>query len=151
MTAYIEIGGKINEVFKRNIIVEKDKKEEAIKKYNFKDTYSTVYEYDDKNQERANYVAPLYIDLDADHLERDYEKLRRDVLLLIRKLKTISDIDILDVSHMSRKVIKQGTEDVNIEYFYTEISLKEVDKWTAIEYLINKLNIKKEEVIAIRR
>lgn len=52
---------------------------------------------------------------------------------------------------MSRKVIKQGTEDVNIEYFYTEISLKEVDKWTAIEYLMNELNIKKEEVIAIRR
>lgn len=70
---------------------------------------------------------------------------------VIRKLKTISDIDILDVSHMSRKVIKQGTEDINIEYFYTEISLKNVDKWTAIEYLINKINIKKEEVIAIRR
>lgn len=69
---------------------------------------------------------------------------------VIRKLKTISDIDILDVSHMSRKVIKQGTEDINIEYFYTEISLKNVDKWTAIEYLINKINIKKEEVIAIR-
>ena len=58
---------------------------------------------------------------------------------------------ILDVSHMSRKVIKQGTEDINIEYFYTEISLSDVDKWTAIEYLINQLNIKKEEVIAIRR
>lgn len=70
---------------------------------------------------------------------------------VIRKLKNVSDIDILDVSHMSRKVIKQGTEDVSIEYFYTEISLKDVDKWTAIEYLINKLNIKKEEVIAIRR
>ena len=70
---------------------------------------------------------------------------------VIRKLKKVSDIDILDVSRMSRKVIKQGTEDVNIEYFYTEISLKDVDKWTAIEYLINKINIKKEEVIAIRR
>ena len=70
---------------------------------------------------------------------------------VIRKLKKVSDIDILDVSHMSRKVIKQGTEDVNIEYFYTEISLKDVDTWTAIEYLINKINIKKEEVIAIRR
>ena len=70
---------------------------------------------------------------------------------VIRKLKKISDIDILDVSHMSRKVIKQGTEDINIEYFYTEISLKNVDKWTAIEYLINNNNIKKEEVIAIRR
>ena len=68
---------------------------------------------------------------------------------VIRKLKTVSDIDILDVSHMSRKVIKQGTEDINIEYFYTEISLSDVDKWTAIEYLINQLNIKKEEVILI--
>lgn len=70
---------------------------------------------------------------------------------VIRKLKTVSDIDILDVSHMSRKVIKQGTEEINIEYFYTEISLSDVDKWTAIEYLINQLNIKKEEVVAIRR
>ena len=70
---------------------------------------------------------------------------------VIRKLKTVSDIDILDVSHMSKKVIKQGTEDINIEYFYTEISLSDVDKWTAIEYLINQLNIKKEEVVAIRR
>ena len=69
---------------------------------------------------------------------------------VLRKLGTVSDIDILDVSHMSRKNIKQGTEDVDIEYFYTEISIKGADKWTAIEYLINELNIEKEEVIAIR-
>ena len=93
MTAYIEIGGQINGVFKRNIIVEKDKKQEAIKRYDFKDTYSTVYEYDDKNQEKANYIAPLYIDLDADHLEKDYEKLRRDVLLIVRKLKTMFSLN----------------------------------------------------------
>lgn len=93
MTAYIEIGGQINGVFRRNIIVEKDKKQEAIKKYDFKDTYSTVYEYDNKNQEKAKYIAPLYIDLDADHLEKDYEKLRRDVLLLVRKLKTMFSLN----------------------------------------------------------
>lgn len=69
---------------------------------------------------------------------------------VLRKLGTVSDIDILDVSHMSRKTIKQGTEDVDIEYFYTEISIKGADKWTAIECLINELNIEKEEVIAIR-
>ena len=69
---------------------------------------------------------------------------------VLRKLGTVSDIDILDVSHMSRKTIRQGTEDVDIEYFYTEISIKGADKWTAIEYLINFLNIEKEEVIAIR-
>ena len=68
---------------------------------------------------------------------------------IIRKLEKIKDIEILDVSHMSRKVIEQGTEEFPIEYYYTEISSKDVDKWYAIEFLIEKLNIKKEEVITI--
>ena len=68
---------------------------------------------------------------------------------IIRKLTTVEDIDVLDVLHMSRKMIKQGTEDVPIEYYYTEISLKDVDKWKAIEYLANKMNISKDEIIAI--
>lgn len=70
---------------------------------------------------------------------------------IIRKLREIPNIDVLDVGHMSRKTIKQGTEEVDIEYYYTEISLKDVDKWNAIQYLIEKLNINKENVIAIRR
>lgn len=68
---------------------------------------------------------------------------------IISKLRTVEDIDVLDVLHMSRKMIKQGTEDVPIEYYYTEISLKDVDKWNAIEYLANKMNISKDEIIAI--
>lgn len=68
---------------------------------------------------------------------------------IIRKLRTVEDIDVLDVLHMSRKMIKQGTEDVPIEYYYTEISLKDVDKWNAIEYLAEKMNISKDEIIAI--
>ena len=68
---------------------------------------------------------------------------------IIRKLEKVKDIEMLDVSHMSRKVIEQGTESIPIEYYYTEISSKDVDKWFAIEFLIKKLNIKKEEVIAI--
>ena len=68
---------------------------------------------------------------------------------IIRKLRTIKDVDVLDVAHMSRKLIKDGTENVSIEYFYTEITNTNVDKWQAIENLIEKLNINKEEVIAI--
>ncbi len=68
---------------------------------------------------------------------------------IIRKLAQIKGIEVLDVSHMSRKTIKQGTEDVIIEYYYTEISLENVDKWNAIEYLAQKINIKKDEIIAI--
>ena len=68
---------------------------------------------------------------------------------IMRKLEKISDVEILDVSHISRKIIEQGTEAIPIEYYYTEISSKNVDKWNAIDFLISKLNIKKEEIIAI--
>ena len=66
---------------------------------------------------------------------------------IIDKFKKINNIDVLDVAHMSRKIIKDGTEEVPVEYYYTEITNKNADKWTAIEYLIKKLNIKKEIAI----
>ena len=68
---------------------------------------------------------------------------------IIRKLRTYGDIDVLDVSHMSRKKIKVGTTDVDVEYFYTEITNKNVNKWTALEVLLKRLNIVREEVMAI--
>ena len=68
---------------------------------------------------------------------------------IMRKLKEIDEIEVLEVSHMSKKMIKQGTEEVPIEYFYTEISAKDVDKWNAIEFLKGKMEIKTEEIIAI--
>ena len=68
---------------------------------------------------------------------------------IIKKLRKIEGIDVLDVSHMSRKTIKQGTEEKTIEYYYTEITGSNVDKWNAIEYLIQQLKIDKSEVIAI--
>ena len=68
---------------------------------------------------------------------------------IMRKIKQIGDIEVLDVSHMSRKIIRQGTEEVPIEYYYTEISSKNVDKWDAIQFLMKEMKIEKEEVIAI--
>ena len=68
---------------------------------------------------------------------------------IIRKLKELGGLDILNVEHMSRKKFKLGTEEVSIEYHYTEITNENVNKWTAIEYLINKLNIDKNDVVAI--
>lgn len=68
---------------------------------------------------------------------------------IMRKIKKIGDIEVLDVSHMSRKIIRQGTEEVPIEYYYIEISSKNVDKWDAIQFLMEKMQIEKEEVIAI--
>ncbi|MBO5478570.1 MAG: HAD hydrolase family protein [Clostridia bacterium] len=68
---------------------------------------------------------------------------------IIKKLKLIPKIDILEIEHMSKKVIKDGTLEVPIEYYYTEIAKKNTNKWTAIEYLIKKLNIKPDEVMTI--
>lgn len=68
---------------------------------------------------------------------------------IMKRLKAIQGIDVLDVAYMSRKKIKDGTEDVDIQYYYTEITNENVNKWSAIEFLLNKLNINKEEVIAI--
>lgn len=68
---------------------------------------------------------------------------------IIKKLKTIPKIDILEIEHMSRKMIKDGSNDIPIEYYYTEISKKNINKWTAIEYLMEKLKIQAKEVMAI--
>jgi hypothetical protein len=50
---------------------------------------------------------------------------------------------------MSRKIIKDGTNQVPIEYYYTEITNHNVNKWSAIEFLMDKLQISKDEIIAI--
>lgn len=68
---------------------------------------------------------------------------------IMNKLKTIRDIDVLEVAHMSKKIIKHGTDDFEISYFYTEITNENVNKWSAIEHLIKMMNITKEEVLAI--
>lgn len=68
---------------------------------------------------------------------------------IIKKLREIKKIDVLDVAHMSRKIIKSGTEEVSLEYYYTEITCENVDKWVAIQWLANKLEINKEEIMTI--
>lgn len=68
---------------------------------------------------------------------------------IIKKLRNIQNIEVLEVLHMSKKIIKQGTQEIPIEYFFTEISCSNVDKWQAIKYLLSILDINPEEVITI--
>ena len=67
---------------------------------------------------------------------------------ILRKLKDISDIDVLEVSHMSQKKIKTGTKEVSVGYYYTEVSSKNVDKWCAIEEVMKLENIQQTEVMS---
>lgn len=121
--------------------------------------YNVLYYYkenlnkDEKNKTHIKIVENLY-----KYLEERNEKIIKiticdnDKLIfnsILKKFKTIDEIEVLEVSHMSRKMIRQGTEEVPIEYYYTEISAKNVDKWNTIEILAEKLNIKKEEIVAI--
>lgn len=68
---------------------------------------------------------------------------------IIKKLREIKNIDVLDVAHMSRKIIKSGTESVSLEYYYTEITSQNVDKWNAIEWLAKETGVNREEIMAI--
>lgn len=86
---YIELGGTINNDFVRKIIVKEEEKEKAFKRYDFKDKYSTIYTYDNKNQDLANVLAPFYIDLDVDNLKDNFDKLKKDICLLTRRLITL--------------------------------------------------------------
>ena len=122
--------------------------------------YNVLYYYKENLKKEEEKKTNIHI---VDNMYEYVKNLKEDKFLKIticdnnknvlkkkkKKIKNIDGIDILDVSHMSRKIINQGTEEVPIEYYYTEISLSNVDKWTAMEYLIERLGIKKEEVIAI--
>ena len=115
---------------KENLKKEEDKKTRI-------NIVNNMYEYI-KNKEDARYLKITICDENKTVFNS-----------IIKKLKDIKDIEILDVSHMARKTIVQGTEEYQISYYYTEISTENVDKWDAIQFLIEKLNIKKEEVMAI--
>lgn len=68
---------------------------------------------------------------------------------ILLKLKKVKNVEILDSSFMTRKVIRDGTKNVEISYYYTEISAENINKWRAIEELGKILNISKEEIMAI--
>ena len=98
---------------------------------------NNMYEYI-KNSERADYLKITICDED-----------RMIFNSIIRMLKQIKNVDVLDVEHMSRKNITQGTETIELNYSYTEVSAQNVDKWEAIKYILEQENIEEQEVIAI--
>lgn len=50
---------------------------------------------------------------------------------------------------MSRKIIKSGTETVEMNYFYTEITKENINKWQTLKKLASYLNIDETEIVAI--
>ena len=119
-------------------------------------SYNTLYYYKDnltkpdENRTHINIVENVY-----DYFEQREEKILKIMICdehktvfnsIVRKLKELSEIEVLEVSHMSRKIIKQGTDEIALEYFYTEVSAKDVDKWNALEEIIGLMNILSDEI-----
>lgn len=122
-------------------------------KYNVLYYYKENKNKEERNKTKINIVQDIY-----KYIEEQEEEILKITVCdenksifdsILKRLKKVKGIEVLEVEHMSRKVIKNGTDTVEINYYYTEIMLKDTDKWKAIQYLINKLNIQKEEIIAI--
>ena len=92
----IELGGQKNGYFTRNHFIEAKDLKANLKQYDG-DIYCTIYKYDSTDQNTANFIAPLYLDLDIDDIEHNFMKIKQDLLLVMRRLKTVfylSDKDI---------------------------------------------------------
>lgn len=68
---------------------------------------------------------------------------------IVNKLKTYKEVDLMIAPHVSKKKIIDGEKEIFLSYSYAELLPKNTNKWSAIEKLIDKLNIKSHEVIAI--
>lgn len=122
--------------------------------------YSALYYEQENKNKKSNYKTNIKV------IENVYEFVKNDqennylkvtvynddkeiFKSMIQLLRAINGISVLDVGHISKKIVKIDNKDVEIKYYYTEITKENVNKWNTIEYLIKCLGISKEEVVAI--
>ena len=92
----IEMGGVKNGYFTRNHFIEMNQLSKHLKDYDG-DIYSTIYRYDSTDQNTANFIAPLYLDLDIDDIEHNFFKIKQDLALVLRRLKTVFHLSDKDI------------------------------------------------------
>lgn len=68
---------------------------------------------------------------------------------IIKKLKHIKNVDVIEVEHSTKKMLKINDEEMTMQYYYTEITRKNINKWSAIKCVSKKLGIKKKYIVAI--
>lgn len=83
----IELGGVINNNFTRNKFCKISEYKNQMKQFD-SDIYRTIYSYDSTDINKCNFIAPMYLDLDIDNIEDNYDKLIRDLKIIIYRLKT---------------------------------------------------------------
>ena len=92
----------------------------------------------------------MSIEIKTSKCETTIDKLKAIVLIQLKGIKKYENILTIVMSQVwgnePRNVL---CKEKVIEYYYTEITTQNVDKWNAITYLMEKLGIQKEEVITI--
>lgn len=68
---------------------------------------------------------------------------------IIKKLKHIKNVDVIEVEHSTKKMLKINNEEMIMQYYYTEITRKNINKWSAIKCVSKKLGINKKYIMAI--
>ena len=68
---------------------------------------------------------------------------------IMKMLKEVKNVNVMEVAHMARKLIANGTDYVPVEYYITEIMNQNADKWNAVKFLADKFKIKENEIITI--
>ena len=96
---YIEMGGNhINNnkhIFQRNIFTSINNKSEIRKKFNNIDVYSTIFQYDNEDQNNSRLYGPMYLDLDMNICsDSQYEILKQEVQRITAYLNIHYDIPI---------------------------------------------------------
>lgn len=68
---------------------------------------------------------------------------------IIKKLKEVRNVDVIDVEHSTKKMLRIDDKETEMQYYYTEITRKNINKWSAIEAVAKRMGIKKKEIVAI--
>lgn len=95
----VELGGTKNGIFTRNKYVDKSKPNDlnnAMQEFD-EDMYQTVYSYENTSINTCNFIAPLYLDLDIEDIDNNYDKLLRDLKILHRQLKILFKLEDKDI------------------------------------------------------
>lgn len=68
---------------------------------------------------------------------------------IIKKLKHIKNVDVIEVEHSTKKMLKINNEEMVMQYYYTEITRKNINKWSAIKCVSKNMGIKKKQIMTI--
>lgn len=68
---------------------------------------------------------------------------------IIKKLKQVKHVDVIDVEHSTKKMLRMDDQEIEMQYYYTEITRKNINKWSAIKAVSKKMGIKEKQIVAI--